>query len=109
MTWELKEVDDVECQLDDSGVYVVINRIVERRADGDYIREFVKVRADLMTADNEPLVSFVGSANAVRKHLIRFLNYRSWQRTKQFISLEHASYIGYELLRAEKQEGFVQD
>ena len=110
MIWELRKVDDVDCQLDDSGVHVVINRVVEHRVDGDYAADFVKVRADLMSAEGEPIASFIGSANAVRKHLIRFMEeYPSKTANRRKISTEHASYIGYELLRAELTERFIQD
>jgi hypothetical protein len=44
MEWELKEVKDVEYTMDDSGVYVIINRAPLRGGT-------VEVRADLMTVD----------------------------------------------------------
>lgn len=109
MAWELRKVeDDLECTIDSSGVHVVINRLEERREIRDYVAEFVTVRADLMTTDGEPIVSFSGSANAVRKHLIRYLNMHQLDFQSQ-ISHEHASYIGYELMRAEAMPHYVQD
>jgi len=107
MVWKLLEVDEMDCTMDDCGFYVVINRVAERRADGDYIAEFVKVRADLMTKRNKPIVSFIGTANAVRKHLIKYIADR--YRSLGVLSMEHASYIGYELCRAEKTPGYIQD
>ena len=114
MKWELKKVEDIECTMDDSGVYVVINRVkvgsFDHRFD-DYPM-LTAVRADLMTASHEPIMSWQGSANAVRKHLIRFLadpqNFGADIRIHR-LSLEHASYIGYELLRAETDRHYVQD
>ena len=108
MSWELREVSDVECTLDDSGVYVTIHRIVRSETHKEYYGTHILVRADLMTVDNEPIVSFIGTANAVRKHLIRFLMN---DETGHYpcISQEHASYIGYELLRAETDPNYVQD
>jgi len=98
MTWELREVKDTECTMDDSGVYTVIHRT----ADG-------RVRADLMAVKgSEPIVSFIGTANAVRKALIRYLS-NNRIGTHPYISQEHASYIGYELLRAEMDPNYVQD
>jgi len=107
MTWQLIEVEEPECTLDDCGYYVTINRIEEQRTFKDRAATFVTVRADLMTADNEPVVSFIGSANAVRKHLMKFLTDR--HASLGYPNPEHASYIGYELLRAEITPHYVQD
>lgn len=110
MTWELRDVDDVEATLDDSGVHVVIHRIVRTEKHKQYSGERVSVRADLNTDAGEPIVSFQGSANAVRKHLIRFIFDRYMEHPPlQWISWEHASYIGYELLRAEVTPDYMQD
>ena len=106
MTWELREVDDVECVLDDSGLYVVINRFETERTFKDMADTVITVRADLMTADHEPLMSWQGSANAVRKALARYLEeYHGINHP----SMEHMSYIGYELLRAEITPHYEQD
>ncbi len=107
MIWELKEVDDVECTMDDSGVHVVIHRIVRTEKHKQYAGERVSVRADLNTDAGEPIVSFQGSANAVRKHLLAFIV--EYCNDLDPISLEHASYIGFELLRAEVTPDYVQD
>lgn len=116
MTWKLHEVSDIDATIDDSGLYVVINRVVTRGVHKEYAGEIVTVRADLMQTDpsggpTHGLVSFVGKANAVRKHLIRFIvdNFLLSQQSTMAFSSEHASYIGYELLRAENTEGYVQD
>ncbi len=107
MPWELKRVMDVEATMDDSGVYVVINRHLEKQGREASAPWIVHVRADLMTGQT-PIMSFIGSANAVRKHLIAFLTGRTDGRAWN-ISKEHASYIGYELLRAETDPNYVQD
>ena len=127
MDWELRQVDDVEAVMDDSGVHVIINRVEIPGFHKEYSGIRVLVRADLMGIDpirrnercatvegmerpaNKPIMSFQGSANAVRKALIRFLDERDLEIGHTFISKEHASYIGYELHRAESTPGFVQD
>ena len=114
MNWELRHVDDVEAALDDSGVYVVIHRIETPETHKEYSGVRVSVRADLMVSANggeggtqdEPIVSFQGTAAAVRKALARFIE----ESGQVFpITYEHASYIGYELLRAESTPDYVQD
>lgn len=107
MSWQLIEVEEMECTLDDCGYYVIINRLEEHREFKDRAATIILVRADLMTADNEPVVSFVGEANAVRKHLMKYLMDR--HASLGYPSPEHASYIGYELLRAENTPHYVQD
>ncbi len=110
MTWELKHVEDVECAIDESDVYVVIHRVetnpYDHRPD-DYVVH-VEVRADLMTTEGIEIISIQGSANAVRKELIRYLTDGKHCMPRP-ISREHASYIGYELLRAETSPNYVQD
>ena len=117
MQWELREVGDTDCTMDDSGVYVVIHRVVRPESHKEYSGERVLVRADLQQshmaqtpATDEPIMSFIGTANNVQKHLIRFLQeHYGGCDYGQSISLEHASYIGYELHRAESDPQFVQD
>ena len=109
MTWQLVEVSDVDCTMDDSGVYVVVNRVVRKETHKQYSGERVLVRADLMTVNNAPIMSFIGSANNVRKHLIRFIKVYSGIPSMAMLSWEHASYIGYELHRAETDPNYVQD
>ncbi len=112
MQWELHQVSDMECTPDSSGVYVTIHRVSEEITHKGIKGSLVSVRADLWQSVNEetdtPLVSFVGTANAVRKHLIRFLD-RAYVTWAVPVSLEHASYIGYELHRAEVTENYVQE
>lgn len=110
MTWELIEAEEMPCTLDDCGYYVTINRIEEQRTFKDRAATFVTVRADLMVHDGGgvvPVVSFQGSANAVRKHLMKYITER--YASLGYPSPEHASYIGYELLRAERTERYVQN
>ena len=120
MQWELREVQDTECTMDDSGVYVVVHRVVTTETHKEYSGERVSVRADLMgqryvdssgstdgPTEDYAIMSWVGTANAVRKALIRFMA-DPMVRTG-YLSPEHASYIGYELLRAETDSNYVQD
>lgn len=106
MEWELRHVEDVEAVLDDSDLYVVINRIELGKT-----RE-IKVRLDLMekrpgdSDGDRPAMSWLGSAIAVRKAIARHLEYGYGIRHP---SLEHMTYIGYELLRAETDPNYVQD
>lgn len=105
MEWELKEVGDIDCTMDDSGLYVVINRVVGSAMEPTN-RDIIRVRADLMASDNEPIMSWIGSANNIRKHMIQYIRENYGYAV---ISSEHASYIGYELLRAETDPQYVQD
>jgi hypothetical protein len=97
MAWELKTVDDVEWQQDDSGVIVYINWVGITRPEATEN----EVRLDIMQ-HGEPLVSFQGIADNVRKAAMRWL-----QETigagdyESGISLERAAYIGAEIARAE--------
>lgn len=113
MAWQLIEATDVECTMDDSGVYVVIHRQVEGMVHKGYSGQIVRVRADLIgttgmgtSEPNWPVVSFIGKANNVRKRLIAYIrtNFCADQ-----LSMEHASYIGWELHRAETDPNYVQD
>lgn len=107
MTWQLHHVEEMPCTLDDCSYRVHIYRIEEQRTFKDRVATFVTVRADLFSTDNEPIVSFQGEANAVRKHLMKYLMDR--YASLGYPSPEHASYIGYELLRAETTPHYVQD
>ena len=71
----------------------------------------VKIRVDVMAeGDDQPLQSFVGRADAVRKAVIKWLDGVVWPITiERPISREHASYIGYEIARANMDEHYVQD
>ncbi len=108
--WQLRHVEDTEAVLDDSGVYVVVHRIEQTEYHKEYSGARIQVRADLMNRGksglDEPIMSFQGTASAVRKALIRFIVN---ERPLWAISREHAAYIGYELLRAELTPGYVQD
>ncbi len=117
MDWELRRVEDTDAVIDDSGVYVVVHRVETPETHKEYSGIRVTVRADLMRVDSEPIkgpeeeaaaciMSFQGTANAVRKALARF-----WSNDNMYrpISMEHASYIGYELLRAELTPNYQQD
>jgi len=109
--WELRKANEIECTMDDSGVYITIDRHIEKIVHKGIAGEIVQVRANLWTTDHTPIMSFIGRANNVRKHLIKFLGYTSQNTRKEcnYISLEHASYIGWELHRAENDPNYVQD
>lgn len=89
--WKLIQVTDTEWIPDNSGHYTLINYIDENT-----------VRLDYMDRDDNPLVSYQGTAENVRKHAVR--------DHELFLSHEHASYIGRELARAELlKTDYVQD
>ncbi len=108
MEWELKEVEHVDCTLDDSGIYTVINRTSKTEWSRGYSHTTVKIRVDILTtADNTPLISFIGDGNDVRKAVMKWLELGFRQRPDS-ISTEHASYIGYEISRAMSDVNYVQ-
>ena len=110
--WKLIEAMPVETTLDASGVHVVIHRVVTKETHKEYSGERILVRADLMGDDNEPIVSYIGPAENVRKRLIGYIvdhgSGYDW-RTGMGMSLEHASYIGAELYRASIDPAYCQD
>ncbi|KKN14039.1 hypothetical protein LCGC14_1000350 [marine sediment metagenome] len=87
--WELIKVDETEWQQDKSGIFTYISYC----PDGT-------VRLDVMADTGlKPVISFQGKAGDVRKVAVRWLGFH----TVRF-SVEHASYIGSELSRAELLE-----
>ncbi len=111
MEWELIEVSDSDAILDDSGLYVVVNRVEKTEHHKEHSGVRVSVRADLMRTceaigGDVPIRSFIGTASNVRKALSRFIDEHFGINHP---SLEHMAYIGYELLRAETVANFVQD
>lgn len=106
MVWELIEAKDRECTIDESGLYAIINRSVKTETHKEYSGTRILVRADLMDEQDEPIRSWQGTANNVRKHLIAYIAEHYGYAA---ISSEHASYIGYELMRAEMDSNYVQD
>ncbi|KKK76591.1 hypothetical protein LCGC14_2862080, partial [marine sediment metagenome] len=114
--WELRTItDDIECTMDDSGIYCNINRVVTNEHSKGYIGQRVSVRVDIMDGSHGygdgdmrpadidyPVMSFVGKAENVRKAVIAYIRYHVALRPDgEFLSLEHASYIGSEIARAE--------
>lgn len=93
MIWELITVNEIDCTMDNSGIYTVINRTPNN-----------DIRLDIMTTDHEPVQSFAGTANNIRKHVVKWLFDHCI-----IISSEHSSYIGYELARAQADKDFIQD
>lgn len=105
MDWEIENVGMQEATMDDSDVYVVINRQESEHVHKGIWGTILRVRVDVMrSGDNMPIRSFIGRANDVRKAVIGFIC-----RYTHSISYEHASYIGWEICRAESDPGFVQD
>ncbi len=109
--WELIEAEQIECVLDDSGVYTMIHRKTSDQVHKGYPDSRVFVRVDIMTTgcgnwpkSDQPLVSFQGLENDVRKNVIRWIGENGYT-----ISTEHASYIGRELFRAVHDFNYVQD
>lgn len=97
MKWQLVKVKDVAFVRDNSDTITFIHA----RPDG--------VRVDVMTGNNEPLISFEGHHNDVRKALMQWIDERISQKAGCGISIEHAAYLGCELARAEMlKENFVQ-
>ncbi len=123
MDWKLETVEPRECTLDDSGVYTVIYRVIKTENHKEYEGTRVCIRVDVLQqrevpgapddSMDEPIRSFVGNGNDVRKAVIEFLQHYQTVETmtpdNKFISLEHASYIGYEIARAEADENYIQD
>ena len=96
MAWELKKVGKTDWIQDDSGIYTLINW------------HHVGVRLDVMTTDDEPVMSFLGKADDVRKAVIQYMSINTGcggqfrdNNGLPTVSLEHAAYIGAELAKAE--------
>lgn len=105
MNWKLNKVGNIDCTMDNSGVYTIINRAVNPIPFGDQ-----HIRVDIMSTDgDEPLQSFIGKGNDVRKAVLSCLESISETRYGLTLSSEHASYIGYEIARAEADSDYVQD
>lgn len=109
MNWELEQVTErIECTIDDSGIYTVINRTVANK-DIEYVGQEILIRVDILATDGDtPLRSFVGPGNDVRKRVVSYLSYQR-DGMLHAVSHEHASYIGYEIARAIVDENYVQD
>jgi len=85
MTWELKKVEHLDWTQDKSGYFTYIH----------YVKRDDAVRLDVMSDNLEPVISFQGKADNVRKATMRWFNEKSI-----VLSLEHASYVGSELTKA---------
>jgi len=107
MDWELIEVGpmEMECTIDKSGVYTIVNRVVRTETHKEYAGMRVLVRVDIMgTVDDSPMISFIGGAENVRKHVMAWLDTHILG-----VTVEHASYIGAEIHRASVEANYVQD
>lgn len=107
MNWKLINVEtEADCTMDNSGIYAIINRIVDREHNKGYSADKVKIKVDVLAErDDSPIISFVGKSEAVRKAVI------NWFLTHDYdwpISLEYASYIGSEIARANSNEHYTQ-
>lgn len=101
-TWELITVDFTECKIDTSDIMCYIN----------YIEKSDNVRIDFLRAsDSSLLKSFVGKSDNVRKACMQYLeDLTSDNNGINFMSLEHAAYIGSELTKAEiLKTAYIQD
>ena len=118
--WKLIQVGSTDWQADTSGLYTIIHRVETPMVHKGYAGTILQVRLDLMTDDGNPIVSFIGKAENVRKALMQYLagqyNHAfplkdEESKPKRFtgLSMEHAAYIGYELHRALFTPGYVQD
>lgn len=92
--WRLVKCEDIEWKQDISGYYTLIQ----------YVRIGL-CRLDIMSIDGNPLISFEGTAKAVRKNAMRYCDENCVN-----LSAEHAAYIGYELAHCEMlRDEYVQD
>lgn len=93
MAWKLIEVPKTEWKQDNSRYLSYIYSIGP-----------CKVRLDLMIDIQEPVISFQGRADDVRKAAMQYID-----ENCICISAEHAAYIGSELTKAEVlEENYVQ-
>ena len=110
--WKLIEVEtEPEWTQDKSRMYAIVHRVVTREPHKGYAGDRVRVRVDLMvrphlrsvSTTDIPLISWIGSADAVRKTVSKYLD-------AGFVSVsyEHAAYIGAEIARAGLDSGYVQ-
>lgn len=94
MVWELIKVLKTEWRQDDSKYYSLIAYV-----GPDH------VRLDLMLHIQEPVISFQGQADDVRKAAMQYIDENCCN-----ISAEHAAYIGSELAKAAMLKNeYVQD
>jgi len=95
VNWQLQTVDDTDWQPDDTGVYCLIN----------WQLLIDTVRLDIMSGNNDPIQSFQGKADNVRKHASRWL-----QENIPDVSFEHIAYIGSQLELADVMRiDYIQD
>jgi len=107
MAWELKTVSDRPWKQDNSGVYVLI---YWRPNECD-------CRLDVMTVSDEPIISFAGPTEAVRKAFCDWAENESVlavvgesEALSGVLSFEHLTYIGKELSRCHRMaETYIQD
>lgn len=98
--WKLNRVDDIDWKQDQSGLYVLIYWDLKTNT----------VRLDVISKNHDPIISFAGSSDNVRKHVGRWIDSRLSQMTSYRVSAEHAAYIGSELERADTMRiDYVQD
>ena len=96
--WGLIKVEKTEWQQDASGIFTLIGY----RPDGT-------IRLDVMTDKYEPVISFQGKAENVRKVAMRWVWKNEYSVASKF-SLEHASYVGEQLAKADLlKEKYIQD
>ena len=95
IVWQLNRIEaDQPCIMDNSGVYTTVH----------YITGGI-IRIDLFDNDNNPLQSFSGKADNIRKVFCEFLDLNGYM-----LSYQHVSYIGQEITKAAMlKTDYIQD
>lgn len=90
--WQLQNVDHIDWTSDNSGVYCLIYWQVKTNT----------VRIDFLSSDNnDPIISFAGESDNVRKAVGIWIDSRISQKTSDKFSAAHIAYIGSELQKAD--------
>lgn len=98
--WQLNRVDDIDWTPDKSGLYCLI--VWDVKTD--------TVRIDFLSDDHDPIISFAGASDNVRKAVGRWIDSRFEQHTSDKLSASHIAYIGSELQKADVMRiDYVQD
>ncbi len=102
--WELHKVKDVPTIIDETTtLYTVIHRNSVTETHKQYTGKRDLVRVDVMDSDNEPVISFQGTGDDVRRAVLQW-----WELEGHSITADHAGYIGYEIHRAMVDPDYVQ-
>lgn len=105
---KLSLTDNKECTIVPESCYIIINRRVEKETHKEYAGERVFVRVDIMSAENDPIISYESQhAETLRKHVIDAM--LSNVNKRGTFTHQHAAYVGYEIFRAFTDPKFIQD